>query len=145
MGLIFLVEKSSKRVQCSNEIMFQSHMRFYVTKWSATRFNCTLSAYSRPLPSEKIAPNLLSAILDLPIVCICQYSVFTVTQWKITLKLSNEGSQGNQMLQKNHKSTTYPSLRSVRPAVFWASYRKVSRNIELCLGTPCFSFPEISA
>ena len=36
--------------------MFQSHMRFCLTQWSATRFYSSLSVYSRPLPSEKIAP-----------------------------------------------------------------------------------------
>ena len=37
--------------------MFQSHMRFYVTQWSVTRFYGSLSVYSRPLPSEKISPH----------------------------------------------------------------------------------------
>ena len=52
----FFLQKSSKRVQRSNEFMFHSHMRFYVTQWSATTFNGSLSVYSHPLPSEKIAP-----------------------------------------------------------------------------------------
>ena len=36
--------------------MFQSHMRFCLTQWSATRFYNSLSVYSRPLPSEKNSP-----------------------------------------------------------------------------------------
>ena len=32
-------------MQCANEFMFQSHMRFYVTQWSATRFCGSLSVY----------------------------------------------------------------------------------------------------
>ena len=30
--IFFLLRKSSKRVQCSNEFMFHSYMRFYVTQ-----------------------------------------------------------------------------------------------------------------
>ena len=49
-----LLRKSSKKVQCSNEFVFHSHMRFCVTQWSATRFRGSLSLYSCPLPSEEI-------------------------------------------------------------------------------------------
>ena len=56
MVLIFLVTEVFQKVQCSNELMFHSHMRFYVTQWPAARFYGSLSAYSRPLLSENIAP-----------------------------------------------------------------------------------------
>ena len=36
--------------------MFQSNMRFCCMQWLPTRFYGSLSVYSRPLPSEKIAP-----------------------------------------------------------------------------------------
>ena len=36
--IFFLLRKSFKRVQCSNESLFHSYMKFYVTQWSATRF-----------------------------------------------------------------------------------------------------------
>ena len=49
----FLLRKSSKRVHFSNEFMFHSHMKFYVTQWSATRLYGSLSAHSCPLPLEQ--------------------------------------------------------------------------------------------
>ena len=65
MILIFLVTNVLQK-----EFLFQSHMRFYVTQWSATRFYGSLSVYSRPLPSEKISPwSRLSAILVLRRLC----------------------------------------------------------------------------
>ena len=45
-----------KRYNVLNEFMFQSHMRFCRMQWLPTRFYGSLSVYSRPLPSEKIAP-----------------------------------------------------------------------------------------
>ena len=50
MVLFFLLQKCSKRIQCSNEFMFHSNMRCYVTQWPATRF-CGAATPS----SEKIA------------------------------------------------------------------------------------------
>ena len=44
------VPSCSKRIQCSNEFMFHSNMRCYVTQWPATRF-CGAATPS----SEKIA------------------------------------------------------------------------------------------
>ena len=57
-GTLFLLRKSFKRVQCSEWVnMFQSHMRFCLTQWSATRFYGRLRVSdSCPLPSEKTAP-----------------------------------------------------------------------------------------
>ena len=52
----FGYESLSKGYNVLNEFMFQSHMRFRLTQWSATRLYSSLSVYSRPLPSEKIAP-----------------------------------------------------------------------------------------
>ena len=46
----------SKGYNVLNEFMFQSHMRFCRMQWLPTRFYGSLSVYSRPLPSEKIAP-----------------------------------------------------------------------------------------
>ena len=34
--IFFLLRKSFKGVQCSNESVFHSYMKFYVTQWSAT-------------------------------------------------------------------------------------------------------------
>ena len=42
---------------------------------------------------------------------------------KITLKPLNERSQQNVMLQKTHKYTTYPSLRSGLPKSLTQVYR----------------------
>ena len=52
----FGYESLSKGYNVLNEFMFQSHMRFCRMQWLATRFYSSLSVYSRPLPSEKIAP-----------------------------------------------------------------------------------------
>ena len=49
-------ESLSKGYNVLNEFMFQSHMRFCRMQWLPTRFYGSLSVYSRPLPSEKIAP-----------------------------------------------------------------------------------------
>ena len=49
-------ESLSKGYNVLNEFMFQSHIRFCRIQWSATRFCSSLSVYSRPIPSEKIAP-----------------------------------------------------------------------------------------
>ena len=49
-------ESFSKGYNVLNEFMFQSHTRFRRMQWLATRFYGSLSVYSRPLPSEKIAP-----------------------------------------------------------------------------------------
>ena len=46
----------SKGYNVLNEFMFQSHMRFCHMQWLPTRFYGSLSVYSGPLPSEKIAP-----------------------------------------------------------------------------------------
>ena len=54
--LFFCYESLSKGYNDLREFMFQSHMRFCLTQWSATRFYGSLSVYSRPLHSEKIAP-----------------------------------------------------------------------------------------
>ena len=56
MVLFFCYESLSKGYSVLNEFMFQSHMRFCLTQWSATRFYGSLSVYSRPLPSEKNSP-----------------------------------------------------------------------------------------
>ena len=50
--------------------MFHSHMRFYVTQWSGTRFYGSLIVCNRPLPLKKVTPwqpseNHLLAILVL--------------------------------------------------------------------------------
>ena len=47
---LFLLRKCSKMVQCSNELMFNSHMRCYATQWSATRLCDAV-----PSPPRKIA------------------------------------------------------------------------------------------
>ena len=52
----FGYESLSKGYNVLNEFMFQSHMRFCLTQWSATRFYGSLSVYSRPLPAEKSSP-----------------------------------------------------------------------------------------
>ena len=52
----FCYEGLSKGYNVLNEFMFQYHMRFCFTQWSATRFYGSLSVYRRPLPSAKIAP-----------------------------------------------------------------------------------------
>ena len=52
----FWYESFSKGYNVLNEFRFQSHMRFCLTQLSATRFYGSLSVYSHPLPSEKIAP-----------------------------------------------------------------------------------------
>ena len=52
----FGYESLSKGYNVLNEFMFQSHMRFCRMQWLPTRFYISLSVYSRPLPSEKIAP-----------------------------------------------------------------------------------------
>ena len=52
----FCYESLSKGYIVLNEFMLQSHMRFCLKQWSATRFYSSLSVYSRPLPSELIAP-----------------------------------------------------------------------------------------
>ena len=52
----FCHESLSNEYNVLSEFMFQSHMRFCLTQWSATRFYSSLSVYSRPLPTEKIAP-----------------------------------------------------------------------------------------
>ena len=52
----FGYESLLKGYNVLNEFMFQSHMRFCRMQWSSTRFYGSLSVYSRPLPSEKIAP-----------------------------------------------------------------------------------------
>ena len=52
----FGYESLSKGYNVLNEFMFQSHMRFRCMQWLPTRFYGSLSVYSRPLPSEKIAP-----------------------------------------------------------------------------------------
>ena len=49
-------ESLSKGYNVLNEFMFQSHMRFCRIQWLPTRFYGSLSVYSRPLHSEKIAP-----------------------------------------------------------------------------------------
>ena len=47
------------------------------------------------------------------------YRVFSLSRIeKITLKPLNERRQENELLQKTHKYTTYPSLKSVRSTVF---------------------------
>ena len=58
MVLLFFFgyESLSKGYNVLNEFMFQSHMRFCRMQWLPTRFYGSLSVYSRPLPSEKIAP-----------------------------------------------------------------------------------------
>ena len=55
--IFFCYESLSKGYSVLNEFMFQSHIRFRLTQWSATTFYSSLSVYSRPLPSEKIAPR----------------------------------------------------------------------------------------
>ena len=56
-GTLFLgYESLSKGYNVLNEFMFQSLMRFCCMQWLPTRFYGSLSVYSRPLPSEKIAP-----------------------------------------------------------------------------------------
>ena len=53
---LFLLRKSAKRVQCSNEFMFlNSHLRCYVTQWSATRFCGGLTVYTAT-PRPEILP-----------------------------------------------------------------------------------------
>ena len=52
----FLLQKSSKRVQCSNEFMFHSHMRFYVTQWSVTRFYLVARVCAAPPSPQKGSP-----------------------------------------------------------------------------------------
>ena len=52
----FCHERLSKGYNVLNEFMFQSHMRFSLMQWSATRFYSSLSMYSHPFPSQKIAP-----------------------------------------------------------------------------------------
>ena len=52
----FYYERLSKGYNVLNEFMFQSHMRFSLMQWSATRFYSSLSIYSRPFPSEKNSP-----------------------------------------------------------------------------------------
>ena len=42
-GTHFLYESLSKGYNVLNEFMIQSHMRFCVTQWSATRFYGSLS------------------------------------------------------------------------------------------------------
>ena len=54
--LFFGFESLSKGYNVLNEFMFQSHMGFCCMQWLPTRFYGSLSVYSRPLPSEKIAP-----------------------------------------------------------------------------------------
>ena len=54
--LFFGYESLSKGYNVLNEFMFQSLMRFCCMQWLQTRFYGSLSVYSRPLPSEKIAP-----------------------------------------------------------------------------------------
>ena len=49
-------ESLSKGYNVPHESMFQSHMRFCLSQWSATRFCGSLSVYNHTLPSEKIAP-----------------------------------------------------------------------------------------
>ena len=53
--------------------MFHSHMRFYVTQWSATRFCGSQSACSCPLPLEKNRP--LAAQLKSPFGDYCYYYI----------------------------------------------------------------------
>ena len=43
MLLIYFYESLSKGYNVLNEFMIQSHMRFYVTQWSAARFYSSLS------------------------------------------------------------------------------------------------------
>ena len=50
----FCYENLSKGYNVLHEFMFESHMRFCLTQWSATGFYGSLNAYSGPLPSEKI-------------------------------------------------------------------------------------------
>ena len=58
MVLIFFVTKVLQKGTIYSEWVYVSvsDMRFCLTQWSATRFYSNLSVYSRPLPSEKIAP-----------------------------------------------------------------------------------------
>ena len=57
MVLFFCYESLSKGYIVLNEFMFQSHMRFCLMQWLATRFYGRLSVSdSSPLSSEKIAP-----------------------------------------------------------------------------------------
>ena len=56
LGALFSSSPNNEGKYDLREFMFQSHMRFCLTQWSATRFYGSLSVYSRPLPSEKIAP-----------------------------------------------------------------------------------------
>ena len=46
----------SKGYNVLNEFMFQSDMRFCRMQWLPTRSYGSLSVYSHPLPSQKIAP-----------------------------------------------------------------------------------------
>ena len=55
-SFFFGYESLSKGYNVLNEFMFQSHMRFCRMQWLPTKFYGSLSVYSRPLPSEKIAP-----------------------------------------------------------------------------------------
>ena len=70
----FLLRKCSKRAQCSNEFMFNSRSRFYVTQWSATRLCGGLNVGSHPSPRNNSpwqpSYNCLTSILVL-IKCCC--------------------------------------------------------------------------
>ena len=53
-GTLFCDKSLSKGYNVLNEFMFQSHMRFCLTQWSATGFYGRLSVSdSRPLSSQK--------------------------------------------------------------------------------------------
>ena len=84
--------------------MFPSHIRsrFYVTKWLATRFYGGLSAYSRPLPSEKIAPIAFRKFL---IYQLCAFfsKGFSLSRDENNFATVERRNQGNQLLQKNYK------------------------------------------
>ena len=56
--IFFCYESLSKAYNVLHELHeSQSHMIFCLTQWSATSICGSLSAYSRPLPSEKIASS----------------------------------------------------------------------------------------
>ena len=64
------------------------------------------------------------------------------TMKKMTLKLLHERSQENEMLQKTHKYTTYPSLRSVQHIVSQLFTKMFRASLESCVwgchaGRPC--------
>ena len=66
MVLISLLRKSFKRVQCSDEFKFNSHMRCYVTQWSMTMW-WPQQFVQTPSPKKKTSAYQIN--LEVTAVC----------------------------------------------------------------------------